>query len=80
MLLLSGMPYKRHTYNVYESYYEISLDQLVKMSEARTLKITAANHPDDVPAYRGVTKGHQDLSAFAREVAKIAGMANASTR
>ncbi|HEX2584281.1 MAG TPA: hypothetical protein VHL14_04050 [Steroidobacteraceae bacterium] len=75
-LHISDMPYKRHTYNVLESYYEVSLEQLVTMSEAKTLSITAANHPADATPYRGVTKGHKDLTAFTTEAVRIAALAN----
>ena len=76
MLHLSDIPYKRHTYNVIESYYEVTLEQLVTMSEAKTLRIAAANQPSDEALYKGVKDEHRDLSAFTNEVVNIAKMAN----
>lgn len=72
MLHLSDMPFKKHTYNVIESYYEVTVAQLVTMSQAKSLRIEATNQPPDAPIYKSAYREHASLVAFTDEVFNVA--------
>jgi len=78
LLHLTDMPFKGHTYNVLESYYEVSLEQLLTLSQAKSLRIAAANQPPDAAPYRSAKEEHKSLLAFTNEVVSIAKQANSS--
>jgi len=72
LLRVSAMPFKKHTYNVVENYYEVTVAQLVLIAHAKTLRMEAANQPPDAANYKSVNAEHASLLAFANEVSDIA--------
>jgi len=80
MLLLSEMPFKKHTYNVIESYYVVTVAQLETMAEAKSFRIEAANQPTDAAIYKSANGEHASLVAFTREISNIAKLMNPASQ
>ena len=75
-LPLSADVFKRPISSTLENYYEVTIDQLEVMSQAKMLRLAASNHREGAELYRTPHDDHSTLNTFTTEVANIAKMAN----